>query len=112
MPETPHPRLMNRQAAVDAIAQGYGPQLELLAQLTNYASNLGIRAFGGSQRTPMDLLVCHVLLKQFTRMLDATEILMRAGAAEAARVPVRVAFEAAMYVEWMLVAAGGRKAKC
>lgn len=112
MPETPHPQLLNRQAAVDAMAAGYGPQLELLTQLTNYASNLGIRAYGSSNHTMRDLLVCHVLLKQFTTMLDATEVLMRAGAAAAARVPVRVAFEAATFAEWMLVADGDRKAAC
>jgi Family of unknown function (DUF5677) len=112
MPEPPHPRLMIRQPAVDAMAAGYGAQLELLTQLTNYGSNLGIRAFNTSDRTMRDLIVCHVLLKQFTRMLDATDILMRAGAAAAARVPVRVAFEAAMFAEWMLVADGERKAAC
>jgi hypothetical protein len=103
---------MNRQAAIDAISAGYGAQLELLTQLTNYASNLGIRAFNSSERTQRDLIVCHVLLKQFTRMLDAADLLMRAGAAAAARGPVRVAFEAAMFAEWMLVADGERKAAC
>lgn len=112
MPETPHPTLMNRKAAIDAISAGYGAQLELLTQLANYASNLGIRAFNSSERTQRDLIVCHVLLKQLTRMLDATDVLMRAGAAAAARVPVRVAFEAAMFAEWMLVADGERKAAC
>jgi hypothetical protein len=112
MPETPHPILMDRQAAVDGVAAGYGPQLELLTQLTNYASNLGFRAYSRSDRSLKDLLVCHVLLKQFTRMLDATDILVRAGAVAAARVPVRVAFEAALFCEWILVAEGDRKAAC
>src|SRR5208282_5296016 len=112
MPEAPHPQLLNRQVAAEQMAHGYGPQLELLIQLTNYASNLGVRAYSRSRRAPMDLLVCHVLLKQFTRMLDATEILMGAGAAAAARIPVRVAFEAAMFAEWVLVADGDYKAAC
>lgn len=112
MPEPPHPKLMNRQAAIDAISEGYAAQFELLTQLTNYASNLGIRTFNSSERTLRDLIVCHVLLKQFTRMLDATDLLLRAGAAAAARVPVRVAFEAAMFAEWILVADGERKAAC
>jgi hypothetical protein len=112
MSEAPHPKLMSRQPAIDAISTGYGAQLELLTQLTNYASNLGMRAFNGSERTLRDLIVCHVLLKQFTRMLDATDVLMRAGAAAAARVPVRVAFEAGLFAEWMLVADGERKATC
>jgi hypothetical protein len=112
MPETPHPKLLDRQGAIDAISTGYAAQLELLTLLTNYASNLGTRAFNSSERTLRDLIVCHVLLKQVTRMLDATDVLMRAGAAAAARVPVRVAFEAALFAEWMLVAAGERKAAC
>jgi hypothetical protein len=112
MPEIPHPTLMNRQAAVDGVAAGYGPQLELLTHLTNYASNLGIRAYSRSDRSMKDLLVCHVLLKQFTRMLDATDILVRAGAVAAARVTVRVAFEAALFCEWILVAESDHKAAC
>ena len=112
MPETPHPKLLDRQAAIKAISTGYAAQLELLTQLANYASNLGMRAFNSSERTLRDLIVCHVLLKQFTRMLDATDLLMRAGAVAAAIVPVRVAFEAAMFAEWMLVADGDKKAAC
>lgn len=35
-------------------------------------------------------------------MLDAVEVLARAGAVHAAFVPARAAFEASLYIEWIL----------
>jgi hypothetical protein len=94
------------------MAQGFKPQLDLLVQMTNYASNLVLRAYSSkrSKKELHDLIVCHVLLKQVAVMLDSIEILAKAGAIPAAWVPARVAFEASLYLEWMLQADGPEKA--
>lgn len=110
MKEPPHPTLLDRDAAAKAIAEGYGPQLDMLTDMVNYASNLIPRAYEGSERKLRDVIVCFVLLKQFASMLDAVEVLLRAGAVHAAFVPARAAFEASLYVEWMLVSDGEKKA--
>jgi Family of unknown function (DUF5677) len=110
MPELPHPVLMNREQSAGIIAQHYKPQLELLTQMVNYSSNLMPRAFGSSGKKMVDLMVCFGFLKQFTSMLDASDVLLRAGSVHAAFVPLRVAFEASLYLEWLLVSDGEKKA--
>jgi hypothetical protein len=85
-------------------------QLDLLTDMVNYASNLGIRCYTTSTEQQLrDVIVCFVLLKQFAGMLDAVEVLARAGAINAAFVPARAAFEASLYIEWTLVADGEKK---
>jgi hypothetical protein len=111
MPESPHPVLLNREQSAGYIAQHYKPQLDLLTQMVNYASNLMPRAFGSSEKEMVDLMVCYGFLKQFATMLDAAELLLRAGSVHAAFVPLRVAFEASLYLEWLLVSDGEKKAK-
>jgi hypothetical protein len=92
------------------MAEGYGPQLNLLTELANYASNLILRAFHSSKKELRDMIVCFMLLKQVAVMLDAVDVLARAGAITAAYLPARAAFEASLYIEWMLVSDGEKKA--
>jgi hypothetical protein len=47
--------------------------------MVNYATNLMPRAFGSSEKQMADLMVCYGFLKQFATMLDAAEVLLRAG---------------------------------
>lgn len=110
MPENPHPVLHSRDQSIDFVLQHYAPQLELLVQMVNYSSNLIPRAFESSKKQMFDLMVCFGFLKQFASMLDAAEILLRAGAVHASFVPLRVAFEASLYLEWLLVSDGAKKA--
>jgi hypothetical protein len=110
MTEIAHATLLNRKEAAEIVALHYGPQLELLTELVNYASNLIPRAYSSSEKQMRDVVVCFALLKQFTSMLDAMDILLRAGAVHAAFVPARVAFEVSLYIEWTLVSDGEAKA--
>jgi hypothetical protein len=110
MPEVPNPILLNRDEAMTAVATHFAPQIELLTQMTNYASNLIPRSFSSSKKQILDIMVCYGLLKQFATMLDAVELLVRAGAIQAAFGPARVAFEASLYIEWMLNSNGQKKA--
>jgi Family of unknown function (DUF5677) len=110
MPEQPHKILLNREKPQQDMAKGFGPQLDLLTQMANYASNLIPRAYIHSEKKLRDLIVCHTLLKQIAAMLDAVEVLARAGAITAAYLPARTAFEATLYLEWILVSDGEKKA--
>jgi len=110
MAEQPFLALLNRDEAAGLVSQHYGPQIELLTQLTNYASNLIPRAFHSSEKQMRDVIVCLSLLKQFTTMMDGVDVLTRAGNIQAAFVPARAAFEASLYIEWMLVSDGQTKA--
>jgi hypothetical protein len=110
MPESQHSSLHDREQAAGLVAQHYAPQLELLIQLVNYASNLIPRAYNSSEKKMRDVIACYAFLKQFASMLDAVEVLLRAGAVNASFVPARVAFEASLYLEWLLVSDGEKKA--
>ena len=110
MPETPHKILMDRESSPRVMAERYAPQLNLLTEMANYTSNLIPRAYQNSERQLRDVIVCFTLLKQVGTMLDAVDVLARAGAVTAAFVPARVAFEASLYLEWMLVSDGAKKA--
>ncbi len=110
MPEIPNSILLNRHEAITAVATHFAPQIEMLTQMTNYASNLIPRAYSSSKKQMLDITVCYGLLKQFATMLDAVDVLVRAGAIQAAFGPARAAFEASLYIEWMLISDGEKKA--
>jgi hypothetical protein len=110
MPEVPNSILLNRHEAMTAVATHFAPQIEMLTQMTNYASNLIPRTYSSSKKQVLDIMVCYGLLKQFATMLDAVDVLVRAGAIQAAFVPARAAFEASLYIEWMLISDGEKKA--
>ena len=77
MPDLPHQTILNREAASAEMENHFAPQLDLLTQLANYASNLIPRAYIHSEQKLPDLIGCNVLLKQVAVMLDAIEILAR-----------------------------------
>ena len=112
MPESPHPAILNREEAQGLAHDHFSPQLALLRDLANYGSNLVIRAYESSPRKEEDVVICGVLLKQIVAMLDAVEVLLSAGVAQASFLPARAAFEASLYMDWILLGDSERKARC
>jgi hypothetical protein len=110
MAEKAHATILDRLNPPSQVEKNFAPQLELLTQMTNYASNLIPRAYGSSPKQLEDIIVCYAMLKQFTSMLDAVEVLVRAGAVYAAFLQARTAFEVSLYIAWVLVADAKRKA--
>ena len=85
-------------------------QTELLRNLANYGSNLVIRAYESSPKKMADVVVCGVLLKQVVAMVDAAEVLLSAGCVHASFLPARTAFEASIYIDWILKGDSERRA--
>jgi hypothetical protein len=112
MPEKPLLSIIDRDEAVKQITNALSPQLEMLRDLVNYGSNLIIRSFNSSDRQLGAIVVCGVLLKQVVAMVDTVEILVRNGQIHGAFLPARAAFEATMYLQWILVSDTDRKATC
>jgi hypothetical protein len=110
VPESPHPNLLDRALSEKHVADLYKKQVWLLTDLANYGSNLVVRSLVSSERELRDLVVCGVLLKQFTSMIDAIDLLVRGGASYAAYLPARAALEASLFIEWILVSDGEKKA--
>lgn len=111
MVEQPNDSILNRDEAAGNAQLHYRKQLDLLVDLSNYGSNLVLRAFNSSQRQMADIVLCGVLLKQVVAMLDATEVMLTAGCGNAAHLPARTAFEASVYIDWILVGDSELKAK-
>jgi hypothetical protein len=104
MHEQPHKGLLNREEAIRHAIQVYGPQLDVLADMVNYGSNLVPRAYHSSAKGAAEAVVIGVLLKQIVAMLDAVEVLVRQGISYAGLLQARAAFEASLYVDWILSA--------
>lgn len=110
MPETPHSSILNRTEAEKLIAEHFSAQTTLLKQVANFGSNLVLRAYSSSSKGLGDAIACGVLLRQIVGMVDAVETLVSAGAIHAAHLPARAAFEASLYLEWMLASDLEKKA--
>jgi len=112
MREKPLTSILNRDQARKHAAEHFADQIALLLDLTNYGSNLVMRAYNSSKKDSASVVTCGVLLKQVVAMLDAIHTLTEAGMVHAAFLPARAAFEASIYLEWILFSDSERKARC
>src|SRR5690606_16866018 len=69
-----------------------------------------MRALDSSAKDLSAIVVCGVLLRQVVAMLDAVYELVAAGMVHPAFLPARAAFEASLYLDWMLFSDTHRKA--
>ena len=91
--------------------QTFSEQIEVIVDLVNYGSNLIVRAYDSSKKQLEDVIVLGVLLKHIVSMADSIEILASHGATQAAYLQVRSAFEASLYIDWILKSESEKKAK-
>lgn len=103
--------IIDREKAEQDVKQHFSRHLELLIDLTNYGSNLIPRVFDSSDKKLVDIVLVCVLLKQVVSMVDAVEVLVSKGAVAAAAMPTRAAFEASLYIDWILNEDSVRKAR-
>jgi hypothetical protein len=112
MQEAPLSTILDPVQTESHVSEHLSDQIALLQDLANYGSNLVIRAYNSSSRDLPALITCGVLLKQVVAMLDAIHVLAKAGCVHAAHLPARAAFEASIYLDWILLSDGQRKATC
>lgn len=110
MPEIPLTTLLNREEAAKHAQDNFADQIGLLGDLANYGSNLVVRAYNSSEKDLPSIIACGVLLKQVVAMIDAVYLLVAAGTVHAAFLPARAAFEASIYLDWLLFSDTQRKA--
>jgi len=110
MNEVPHPTLLNRDIPPVIAKQHFGNQLSLMRDMVNYGSNLIVRAYTSSPKKMADIIACGVLLRQIVTMLDAVDVLISAGCGLPSHLPARAAFEASLYLEWILHSDSERRA--
>lgn len=110
MPERPHSAILNREEPRAVAEQHFSKQTELLRDITDYGSNLIVRAFNSSPKKMAEVVACGVLLKQIVAMVDAVEVLLSSGCGHAAFLPARTAFEASIYLDWIFAGDSERRA--
>jgi len=84
----------------------------VLEDMVDYGSRLVHETFERSDKTPVDVVVLGVLLKQVVAMADSIAAQLRAGIVRAAFLQSRAALEALLYLEWMLIGDSKFKANC
>jgi hypothetical protein len=110
--EKPLAKLLDREKAAAEVAQHFQEHLDALTDMVNYGTNLIIRAYSSSEKRSLDVVVLGVLLKQMVAMLDAADVLLRAGIVHATFLPARAALEASLYIDWILLSNSDHKAAC
>jgi len=104
--------LLNREEAKKNVDDHFKEQTKLLCDLTEYGSNLILRALDSSKKELHDIVICGVLLKQVVSMLAAVQSLVGTGLIHSAFLPARAAFEASIFSDWIMFSDSKRKALC
>jgi hypothetical protein len=100
--EPPNEKLLRRTEAAALAQQHFAAPLDALRDMVGYGTNLIIRAYSASDNGNVPMVVIGVLLKQIVEMLDAIDVLMSQGHSYPALLQVRAAFEASLYIDWIL----------
>jgi len=103
--------IIDREQHEKDVRQYFSKHIDLLVDLVNYGSNLIPRVYDSSNKKLEDTIVIGVLLRQVISMIDAIEVLVSKAATGAANLQARSAFEASLYIDWMLKGESERKAK-
>lgn len=103
--------ILDRERHKEDARRIYSKQIELLVDLANYGSNLIVRAFDSSKKQLDDVIVICVLLKQVVSMLDSVEVLVSHGIVNPASLQTRCAFEASLYIDFILAGDSEQKAR-
>jgi hypothetical protein len=103
--------ILDREKHEADVRQHFAKHIDLLVALANYGSNLIPRAYDSSAKKLEDIIVVAVLLKQVVSMIDAVEVLISKGVVGPATLQARAAFEASLYIDWILKGESRKKAK-
>lgn len=102
MNENPYKPLLHRELHMHDVQEHFDQQLLLLRDVVNYGTNLVPAALHSSDRALAAIVVIPVLLKQLVSMLDAYEVLVSNACVPASVLQYRSAFEASLYIDFIL----------
>lgn len=102
MDDQPNPLVLNRDRTKADIASYLGPQLSAIRSMVDYGCNLIERAIGAGEGSLGSMIAVGVFLKQVVAMADAVDVLLAEGSVYACHLPARGAFEASLYLDYVL----------
>lgn len=100
--DQPNVNLLNRERAKADVSAHLMPQLVAIRSLVDYGSHLIERALAAEPQGVGNVIANGVFLKQVVAMADAVEVLLAEGSAYACHLPARGAFEASLYLDYLL----------
>ena len=103
--------ILDREKHESDVKTHFSKHIDLLVDLVNYGTNLIPRSYDSSNKKLEDIIIIIVLLKQIVLMTDAVEILISRGAVGAAHLQARAAYEASLYIDWILKEETEKKVK-
>ena len=103
--------ILDRVQVEDYVRKHFPDVLTVLADVVDYGTHLIPRAFKSSGRKLEDAIVIGVLLKQVVTMADAFHALISIGEVHAAYLHARSAFEASLYIDYILKDSAETKAR-
>jgi hypothetical protein len=109
--ETEFKLIIDRERHKNDVQKYYYKHIDFLEDLVNYGSNLIPHSYESSNKKLEDIIIISVLLKQVVAMVDATEVLISNGAVVSAHLQTRAAYEASLYIDWMLRSETEKKAR-
>jgi hypothetical protein len=102
IPEKEYKPILDREENIDTVRKYFINEIKLLTNMVNYGSNLIPRCLSSSSKKIEDIIILNVLFRQALSMLDAIEILISNAAIYPANLQLRVAWEARLFIEWIL----------
>lgn len=101
--------LIDRQKNIKDVNDNYKEYTNVLIDMVNYGSWLIPRAYNSSKKDIESVVVISVLFKQVVTMIDSAQIQISNAAILPAMLQVRAAFEASLYIDWILKGDSGEK---
>lgn len=109
--ETEFKTLLDREKQIRDVQRYFKSRINTLRDMVNYGSWLIPRAYDSSAKGWAAMIVIGVLLKQVVMMIDSIEVLISSGISTPGLLQGRAAFEASLYVEWILKEDSENRAK-
>ncbi|MGD1120234.1 MAG: DUF5677 domain-containing protein [Dehalococcoidales bacterium] len=108
--ETEFKQLLDRKKNIDDVNTYFHDHIDILIDMVNYGSWLIPRAYDSSKKDMEAAIVIGVLLKQVITMIDSVEIQISNASIFPAFLQSRAAFEASLYIDWIIKEESGKKA--
>ena len=103
--------ILNRKYDEQFIADNLQQFLDVLDDVVNYGTHLILRCINDSEKSIKDVVVVTILLKQLIEQLDASSVLLKSGCVLPTYLNLRSAFEASVFIEWIINSDADEKAK-
>lgn len=103
--------ILSRKYNEEYVSKNFYLYTDTLKDIVDYGTNLILRCLNNSEKSHKDIVVLPIFLKQIIEQLDAASVLLSCGCVVPTNLNLRSAFEASVYIDWILSSKSQRRAK-